>query len=81
MVAVLSPCDCNSTSYQDNKILTSFRNPTTMLLDGRSSVIVYLLTVTTVQTYTLRDVQTLNDSVSLACSAIGDFCGVKELFL
>jgi hypothetical protein len=80
-VAVLSPCNCYTTSYQDNNILTRFRNPATMLLDGSATVTVDLNTVAAVQTYSLRDVQTLSDSVSLACSATGDFCGVKELFL
>ena len=59
MVAVLSPCNCDTTSYQDDKMHAGFTNPTAMLSDGRSSVIVDLNMVTAVQTYTLIDVQTL----------------------
>ncbi len=38
-------------------------------------------TVKTVQSFNLRNLATLNDSVSLVCSTNGDFCGEKEFFL
>ena len=38
-------------------------------------------TVTTEQSFNLRDLATLNDSVSLVCSTNGDFCGKKEFVL
>ena len=56
MVAVLSPCNCNTTSYQDDKMHADFINPTAMLFDGRVSIAVDLNLVATVQTFTLRDV-------------------------
>ena len=56
MVAVLSPCNCDTTSYQDDKMHAGFTNPTAMLLDGNVAVIVDLNTVTAVQTYTIIDV-------------------------
>ena len=39
-IAVLSPCDCNTTSYKDIKMHADFKNPTSLLLDGRTSITV-----------------------------------------
>jgi hypothetical protein len=38
-------------------------------------------TVKTVQSFKLRNLSTLSDSVSLVCSSNGDFCGDKEFVL
>ncbi len=82
MFAVFSPCDCNTTSYQDINLHVDFRNPASLLqLNPETAITIDPNIVTTVQSWELKDVQTLYDSVSLVCSANGDYCGLKELFL